>query len=585
MLSLFEQDILKRLLQEKIVTSDQYANLEKEVGESQGGLEDLLIKNKVVKEEDLTKIKGELIGVPYVNMEGKKIELDVLNLMSRKVAENYEMLIFDKVGNKIKVAMVDPRDFRAIEALKFMAQRDNFDFEKYIISKSGYQKAIKQYEVLGKEVEKVLGVAKEKMEKVEEELKETGERQDMEEIIKKAPVSKMVSLILKHAVDSGASDIHIEPMMTETRIRFRVDGVLKISLILPLYVHASVVSRIKVMSNLKIDETRVPQDGRIRQTINGKQIDFRISILPLTDNEKVVMRILDTSKGVPTIQQLGFRNIYQQKIVDNIRKPNGLLLITGPTGSGKSTTLYTVLNMLNEEGINISTLEDPVEYKIAGINQSQVHPAVGFTFASGLRALLRQDPNVIMVGEIRDTETGELAIHAALTGHVVFSTLHTNDAFGVVPRMIDMHIEPFLIASTLNLMLAQRLVRKICDNCKEETQLPKDLEAQMKDILKKIPDIYFKDSSIEFDPEKPLKVFHGRGCSYCNNTGYRGRNAISEILENTSSMKKVISEGCHPDDLKKEAEKQETISLMEDGVLKVLEGVTTVEEVMRVTKE
>jgi type IV pilus assembly protein PilB len=391
----------------------------------------------------------------------------------------------------------------------------------------------------------------------------------------------MVSVILKHAVEARASDIHIEPVFNETRIRYRIDGDLHTSLVLPRYIHSAIVSRIKVLSNLKIDETRIPQDGRIRLELEGRQIDFRISTFPLYSNEKVVMRILDTEEGVPTLEGLGFEGKNLNFMKDNIDKPHGMFLVTGPTGSGKSTTLYAVLNVLNTENVNIVTLEDPIEYYLKGVNQSQVKPDIGYTFAAGLRSILRQDPDIVMVGEIRDSETAELAIHAALTGHIVLSTLHTNDAFGAVPRLIDMKVEPFLISSTLNIVVAQRLVRKICSNCREKTEIPVALQDEIIAALTPVQNALPPEVKLQ----KPLTLWHGKGCPRCNDTGYAGRSAIAESLNINEEMKAIIADGANHEKVRGAFLRQGMLDLKQDGILKALRGVTTIEEVLAATKE
>jgi len=468
-----------------------------------------------------------------------------------------------------------------MEAIEFLAREKGFTVKYFIISLSSFRDAIKKYEILKKEVEKVLEIAKERFVPEEKGVEEMP-AVEIEEAIKKAPVSKMVFMIMKYAVDNKASDIHIEPGFKESRVRYRIDGVLRSRLALPAYIHAAVVARIKVLANLKLDETRIPQDGRIRQVISGRNVDFRVSTLPLMGQEKVVMRVLETATKALSLEDLGFRGRAVEIITREIKKPHGLFLVTGPTGSGKSTTLYTALSMVNREGVNIVTLEDPIEYYIEGVNQSQIRPEIGFTFAAGLRALLRQDPNIIMVGEIRDNETAELAIHAALTGHLIFSTLHTNDAAGAIPRLIDMKVEPFLLSSTLNAIAAQRLVRKICPYCKEKFEPPPDILEKFKSELANVPAKFLPKG---FDLNAPITIWRGAGCARCNNEGYAGRIVISEVLEATENLRKIISYGFNIQDLKEEMERQGMITMKQDGFLKVLEGLTTIEEVLRATQE
>lgn len=574
-------DLLEILLESgKIdeVRSKELADLHASTGKP---IEALLLEKKVIDEEFLSKAKGTLMGFPYVELLGKNISSPILNLIPREVAENTRTIAFDREANVVSIAMVDPRDSRAAQSIEFLAQNSGFRIKTFIISQASFNFAVKKYAAIGKEVAQALDIAKEKFEP--EKKPTVAKEEKLEDVIKGAPVSRIVSVILRHAVDGGASDIHIEPYGDETRIRYRVDGVLRNSLSLPKYLHSSLVSRIKVLSNLKLDETRVPQDGRITDTINGKLIDFRVSTMPLSESEKVVMRILDTTRGVPTLEQLGMRQEYVDAIKLEIKKPHGILLITGPTGSGKSTTLFTILNMRNDDGINISTLEDPVEYTVKGVNQAQIRSEVGFTFAAGLRALLRQDPNVIMVGEIRDGETGELAIHAALTGHLIFSTLHTNDALGVVPRLIDMHVEPFLLSATLNMAIAQRLARKICDRCKAPVVLPPEIEAKFRIEVDAIPE-HFK-AKLNITTDKPLAVFKGRGCVRCGDSGYTGRVAVAEIIAYDDEMRQLINKGFPIEEARAILQKQGAISLRQDGLLKALEGSTTIEEVLRITSE
>lgn len=565
-------------LDKGIISKDIYDKF-KSSGEE--NLDKFILTNNILDEENLAKIKGEYFGIKYIDLNGKKINYDFLHIIPHEVAENYKIVCFEKEGEKINVGLAEPESFKAIEAVDFLAKENNFSIDYFIISDNSFKIAMRQYEPLKKEVNQLLDIAQEEHDKEEKE--EQKESPGIEEVIKGAPVSKMVSVILRHAVEGKASDIHIEPSGDKTRVRYRIDGMLGTSLILPSYIHSTVVARIKILSNLKIDESRIPQDGRMRLIIDNKTIDFRVSTMPLTGKEKVVMRILDTSGGVLTLEQLGF-NERQIKIINkNIGKPTGMTLVTGPTGSGKSTTLYAILNIVNKECVNIITLEDPVEYTMEGINQSQINPNINYTFATGLRAILRQDPNIVMVGEIRDGETAELAVHAALTGHSVLSTLHTNDAVGSIPRLLDMKVESFLLSSTLNAIIAQRLVRKICNYCKEEITVAAELEEGIRKILKDSPKC---DISSNININDRLIFYRGKGCGKCGNTGYKGRSVISEVLDVTDAIKKLIAEGFN--DLEKievALKEQNMLSIKQDGFIKALEGKTTIEEIMRVSKE
>lgn len=573
--------LIQALLNGRYITQTQYQEIQEESKGLGKSILDLIVSKSLVQEEDLAKAKSKVYGVPYIDLFGKIVRADVLNIISQEIAQNYRILSFDKEEDEVSVAMVNPNDYKALEAVEFIARKNHYRVKYYVVSEAGFRHLVKQYATLSEEVEEALEGTER-----ETELADVGRlelaKKGLEEVIRKAPVSKMVSVILRHAVEGKASDVHIEPVGNETRVRYRIDGVMYTSLILPKHVHPSVVARIKVLSNLKIDETRIPQDGRFRMNIDGRDIDYRVSTLPLINNEKVVMRILDTTEGSKKLEDLGFIGRNVEVMRDNIRKSHGMLLVTGPTGSGKSTTLYSILTVLNKEGVNIVTLEDPVEYYLAGINQSQINPEVGLTFARGLRAILRQDPDIIMVGEIRDTETAELAVHASLTGHIVLSTLHTNDAFGAVPRLIDMKIEPFLLASSINVVVAQRLVRKICPFCQKEITVPKNLEEEVLKYIENIPkESIPKDAPIT----RPLRFFKGAGCARCENTGYKGRLAIAEVLDINDALKNIIVEGGDTEKIKEEFLKQGMTSMKQDGIIKALQGFTTIEEVLNVTRE
>ncbi len=573
-----DEKILDILLKQQLV--DQKAlGIAKDLMARGKTLEQALVGGRYVKEMDFAKAKAEALALPFVDLTERVIPKETLELIPQDTKETYGAVPTAFDGKVLEVALLNPQDLRASEALEFMAADRGWTIKYVVAPSSQITSLLRKLRGLGVEVATALAQAKGKFEKKEEKTEEVGR---LEEIIKGAPVSRMVSVIMRHAVEGGASDIHIEPLGNESRVRYRIDGVLRTTLVLPIYVHPALVSRIKVLANLKLDETRVPQDGRITQEISGRNIDFRVSILPVVDNEKVVMRILDTSATAPTLENLGYRKEHVAIIDAEIHRPFGMVLVTGPTGSGKSTTLFAALTSLNSEGVNISTLEDPVEYYIKGVNQSQIKPEVGYTFAAGLRALLRQDPNVIMVGEIRDRETAELAIHASLTGHLVFSTLHTNDVFGIVPRLVDMGVEPFLLAATLNIGIAQRLARKICQACKE----PQELEQKTLDILRKdvltIPKRYL---DADFDPAKPLVFYHGKGCARCGNTGYQGRIAIDEMIQFTDHMKRIVEKGFPIAEVRAEIAKQDSITMRQDAILKALAGLTTVEEVLRLSQE
>lgn len=573
-------DQLLTLLQSKGLIDDKIKNLAMDLVSRGKTLEQALVGGRYVSEVDYTKALAESMGLAYYDLQDAALNPDVVALLPKQTLDALKVLPLNFDGETFEVVLQDPQDFRAIESLEFLASEKGWKLKLLVAPLSQIKRLSKSKEGLDEQVETALEQAKGKYEKARED--EDSISGNIQEVIKGAPVSRMISVIMKNAVESGASDIHIEPVENESRVRYRIDGILRTALSLPIYVHPALISRIKVLANLKIDETRIPQDGRITQAFNGKKVDFRISTLPVVDHEKVVMRILDTTAGAPTWEMLGFRKEYIDIMREEIKKPHGMFLITGPTGSGKSTTLFSALTTLNAEGINISTLEDPVEYFVSGVNQSQVRPEIGYTFATGLRALLRQDPNVVMVGEIRDKETAELAIHAALTGHLIFSTLHTNDVYGLIPRLADVGVQPFLLAATMNLGLAQRLARKICENCKEPQEIAEDTRAMLTREFKKIPKKYLPP---DVDFEKPLVFYHGKGCSKCGNKGYAGRTAAAELFQYTPQAQKIIEEGFAHDKFLEEFNRQEMMTIRQDLVLKSVEGKTSVEEVLRLSQE
>jgi len=511
------------------------------------------------------------------------INNELLDILPREAAERYKMVILSKEGNTLKVGMVDPNNIESQDALRFILNRHNLEAEVYAISEFDLSKEIKNYDA----AKLTIGAA---LKDIEEEQKEEEQKRSqelhvkkVEELFESAPVAKIVDVLIENAIEGEASDIHIEPEEKEVKVRFRVDGVLHSSLFLPKHVGPSIVSRVKILSNLKIDERRKPQDGRFRVKYKGRNVDLRVSTLPVSEGEKVVMRVLDEKRSHIDLTGLGIWGSSKKVLEEEIKEPFGLILITGPTGSGKSTTLYTVLSMLDREERNIITLEDPVEYRISGVNQSQIYPEINFTFATGLRSILRQDPDIIMVGEIRDEETAELTVHAALTGHLVLSTLHTNNAVGAIPRMVDMKVEPFLLSSSLRLVMAQRLVRKVCEHCKKIEKPSRKVEDIIRDVLKRIPPEQKAEAKID---EKDLKIYHGEGCEYCSRTGMKGRIAVFEVIKVTDKMKKIIEEeNLKEEILWNEFYNQGGITMREDGIIKVLQGITTIEEVERATAD
>ncbi|MEK9181222.1 MAG: GspE/PulE family protein, partial [Patescibacteria group bacterium] len=542
-------------------------------------LAEALISENLLNEEDMAKLQADFFNVPYVDLRSHIVPKEILELMPQSSIANYRFVPFAFDGKVLKIALTNPSDLRALEALEFFAQKNHYIVELYLTSLSGFKHAVSQNQDIALEVSAALeDIAKKEKAFQERKMRDThGGAAAVAQVISEAPISKIVDVIIRHAIEERASDIHIEAGEHDLRIRYRIDGVLQNSLVVPKSVHLAIVSRIKILSNLKIDEQRLPQDGRFHMQIDKMSVDFRVSTLPTVNGEKVVLRILDKSSGVPTLKDLGLFGKKLAIIEENLKKPHGMLLVTGPTGSGKSTTLYSVLNSLNRISVNIVTLEDPVEYYIEGINQSQVKPEIGMTFASGLRSILRQDPNIIMVGEIRDSETAELAVHSALTGHLVFSTLHTNDAVGALPRLIDMHIDPFLIIASLNVVMAQRLVRRICGECKKSEFLSEEMAKEFREVLAGVA----KEELMEVSLEGRLKVFHGAGCSVCNGTGYKGRIGIYEVLPVTKPIQELILTKQSGNKIFAQAVKEGMVVMKQDGYVKVLAGITTIQEVIR----
>lgn len=580
-----KNDQLLGVLQSKeIITADRAAEIKKAIQKDNADLSLFLVSQKIIGEEKLVEIKAELYNLPYYNLTNEDVPPAILNFLPEEIAKTYKIVCFGREERLLKIGLVEP-NLKAMEAVNFLAVGMQLKVQYFLISVSGWQKTFKQYQKMEEEISSALEV-KAKEEGEDLVTVSGGEERASEEDINSAPVSRIVSVIIRHAVEARASDIHIEPFANDSRVRYRIDGILHTSLTLPKSIHNAIIARIKVLSKLKLDETRIPQDGRIRLIVNGREVDFRVSTLPLVSKEKVVMRILDVSRGAPSLSELGFNKLSLRRIESGMKKTSGIFLVTGPTGSGKTTTLYSMLNILNQEGVNISTLEDPIEYELKGINQSQVRPKIGFSFANGLRSLLRQDPNIIMVGEIRDEETAELSINASLTGHLVLSTLHTNDAIGAVFRLLDMKIERFLLASTLKTVVAQRLARRLCEHCRQETTLSPDAIEDIKTELKNSPfNIVQEELPLLTNLEEVFakyKIYKAVGCTRCDNTGYTNRVAISEIIEINERLQEMIISGESGLNIEAVKATGDFISIKQDGVIKVLQGLTTMEEVLRV---
>lgn len=530
---------------------------------------------RLVSDVDLIKAKADFLRVPFVDLETIGFSPEALTLVPESVARKYKIVPYNlDTKNKIlSVAMVNPLDLETIEflekktslkisvAIALEKQITSFVKEKYIREKNITSEVTKALDER-KDEEKVMKLAEEK-------------------VAVEAPVSKIVTTILEYAVKSRASDVHIEPQEDSVRIRYRIDGILQEKYLLPRNVHDAVVSRIKILSGLKIDEKRIPQDGRFFFTTDGNDVDLRVSTLPTTYGEKVVMRLLKKSQKVPSLPDLGLRGLALKNLMDAIKRPHGIIIICGPTGSGKTTTLYSILDIVATTKVNVVTVEDPVEYQMKGVNQVQVNVQAGLTFASALRSFLRQDPNIIMVGEIRDSETADLAINAALTGHLVFSTLHTNDASGVPPRLLDMGAEPFLLVSSLNCVVGQRVLRRVCKDCISEMEIPLDKLEELKKTLGPIYDMIEERFKKEGKRMMLPKIV---GCEKCNNTGYLGRIAIYEVMPISEKISKLIVSKSSASDIQKLAMEEGMLTMKQDGYVKVLEGVTSMDEVIRVAQ-
>ncbi|MBU4210759.1 GspE/PulE family protein [Patescibacteria group bacterium] len=554
-------------------TAEQIALKRLKTGQDE---EEIIRTMRLVSDRELIEAKAVYLRIPFVDLEDIGFSPEALSFVPRSVAEKYRIVPygFDSKDLVLMVAMVNPLDLETIEfiekksglkvkaAMGLKKQIDFFIREKYERERgitSEVSKALSER----KKDEKI--VVKSKSEKVSAE----------------APVARIVKTILEFAIKARASDVHIEPQESSVRVRYRIDGILQEKYLLPRNVHDAVVSRIKILSGLKIDEKRVPQDGRFFFSVDDKDVDLRVSTLPITYGEKVVMRLLQKSQKVPSLPDLGLRGRALRNFMDAIERPHGIIVVCGPTGSGKTTTLYSALNIVSTSKVNVSTIEDPVEYQIDGVNQVQVNNQAGLTFATALRSFLRQDPNIIMVGEIRDTETAELAINAALTGHLVFSTLHTNDASGAPPRMIDMEVEPFLLVSSLSCVVAQRVLRRVCKDCSELVPVDDMLESTLREALGSIYDAVVDKWKKE---GKEMMIPRINGCDKCNKTGYFGRIAIYEVMPITEKIGKMIIEKSPASEIQKEAMRSGMLTMKQDGYVKVLEGVTTIEEVHRVAE-
>ncbi len=565
------ESVTDLLFRENLLTKEQYDDIKLKSATTNRSTDEVLDEMHIVDEAKIAEAKAQMLGVPYINLATASFSPEALSFIPRAVVERFQLIpfLYDDKTKILSVAMSNPAD---LDALSFIQQKTGLTIKTFASTPTDVKNAINaQYrqELVGE-----VGRAVKETEALKQEnTTKTVDSSQIGQIIKEAPIAKIVATILEYAVNSRASDVHIEPMDDRVRVRYRIDGILYDRLSLPKTVQEAVISRIKVLSEMKIDEHRMPQDGRFNFKVGNQEVDLRISVLPTVHGEKIVMRLLRKSGGIPTLPELGLNGLSLKALETAILRPHGIILVCGPTGSGKTTTLYAVLAKLNTTRVNIVSLEDPVEYEIQGVNQVQINPAVGLTFADGLRSFLRQDPNIILVGEIRDGETTDLAIQAALTGHLVFSTLHTSDASGALPRLIDLGAETFLLASTITAVMGQRIVRKICDTCKESyipaAQLVEEIKTNLGPIM----------------PTGEVKLYKGKGCNQCGDSGYIGRVGIFEVLTVTEKIAHLILQRADAETIVKQATAEGMITMKQDGYLKALAGVTTIEEVLRVAQE
>lgn len=572
--------LINALVKKGLLIQEIGVKLLREAAVTEKSVEDIIYQRRMVDEIKLAETKSELLKIPYKKIPVEEISDELLPIIPEVTARTYKIVPLSKSRDLFVVGMLNPDDPRAQDALKFIAKQQKVNLGVYIVAPSDIEAVMRKYAPYKSEVEAAVrsmqgkGLAFSEAQRIVR-------LEEGANISEEAPIIRIVKRTIEEGVQLRASDIHIEPQRERLRIRLRIDGDLQEISSTPIELAQPIVSRVKILSNLKIDETRIPQDGRFRSIVFGKDIDFRVATFPTPVGEKAVLRILDPTVGLRGLEKLGVSEHNLSIINGGLARPFGMILVTGPTGSGKTTTLYSMLQNLNKEDVNIVSLEDPVEYFIDGLNQSQVKPEIGYDFGSGLRQILRQDPDIIMVGEIRDNETAALAVHAALTGHIVLSTLHTNNSLGVIPRLIDMKVEGFLLSSALNLMTAQRLLSMLCQNCKQAEEAPQELQGLITGELAKLPEKTRKTLTFK----APYKIYHGKGCKVCKDKGFVGRLGIHEILQMTPELQEIVNVGASEAKILLEARRQGLVSLRQDGIIKALNGLLSIEEVLRETAE
>lgn len=578
------QQLKAFLLDSELATKKQLEEAEAKSEKTGQALGSVLVSGGVITEEQLTKLKAYILGIPFVSLEKETIDPAILRVIPQPIARKHNIISYKKEGKNLEVAMLDPEDLGTID---FIKKKANLRILPRLTNKESVKNALRQYEEsLKTEFGDIIASEASEVKILQVQKGET-ETQALAKQAEEMPIVKIVDAILRHAILQNASDIHIEPHEKEVIVRYRIDGILHDAMTLPANVLGGIGARIKVLSELKLDEHRLPQDGRFKIEAEDYRVSFRVSVLPVYNGEKVVMRLLREDVKGFTLEGLGFFGEALEKVHKNLKRPTGMILVTGPTGSGKTTTLYAMMDILNEPGVNISTVEDPIEYRMPRINQTQVRPDIGLTFANGLRSLVRQDPDILMVGEIRDAETAGLAINAALTGHLVLSTLHTNSASGALPRLLDMGAEAFLISSTVNLIIAQRLVRKLCPDTFEKYKLK---TSDIEDIKKyvdtdRVMEHLYQNKTVDKSKKfSDLDFYKPKSSKSCPD-GYSGRIGIYEVLLVTESIKALITSQTSSDELELRARKEGMITMAEDGIVKAAQGITSIEEVLRVTLE
>ncbi len=567
------KQLIKELIDRNLINDATGSQLLSDATVSKKNIEDLIYERKLVDDIEIAKVKGIILSVPYKKVNFETISPDILKTIPEDNVINYKIVPLSRTNDIMVVGMLYPDNEKAQEVLRFIAKQNKIDLGVFLISRSDYDMVLRKYNPYSNEISAALRFIK------PEKNKDSAVRKviSLDESMsggEEAPIIKIVASTFREAIIQKASDIHIEPQRSRLRIRFRVDGELRELLSLPLELQQPIVSRIKVMADLQIDEMRMPQDGRFRTIIMGRDIDFRVATFPTPVGEKVALRVLDPTVGLKGLDELGVVGNNRLILEGAMKKPYGMILLTGPTGSGKTTSLYALMQILNTQKVNIVSLEDPVEYFMDGLNQSQVRPDIGYDFASGLRQILRQDPDVIMIGEIRDTETAKLAIHAALTGHIVLSTLHTNNAISVIPRLLDMGVDKFLLPTALNLMAAQRLIRRLCEVCKKADEPPADVLKIIEAELSIMPD------KAKAEIKSPYKIYHAPGCDQCHQKGYSGRVAIFEVFEMTRKLAEAVNVSINEKIILEEAKSQGMLNLRQDGIIKALKGMVSIEDVL-----